>query len=214
MKYNSLLYALIGMILTSTAIASRDTISLDGEWRVGQGSMENVPTVFEHKVKVPGVLDLAEPKFEGIGVQSKKREAFWYRRTFKVDGKIPDVAFLKVNKAKYGTKVFLNGNIVGEHLPCFTPGFFNLKPFLHGNNARNELVIRIGANPESVPESVIRGMDREKTVNLPGIYDSINLILTDSPYIKRVQVKPIIKKSEAEVWTVVKNTGKEIAKKS
>jgi len=210
MKYKSILYA---VIITSTAIASRETINLDGEWQVEQGSMEKVPAAFGHKVKVPGVLDLAEPEFVEVGVTNSLREAFWYRRTFKVKGEIPDVAFLKVNKAKYGTKVFLNGNIVGEHLPCFTPGFFDVKPCLKGNNADNELVIRVGATPESVPESVIRGLDKEKSVYLPGIYDSVNLILAGSPYIKRVQVNPIIKKSEAEVWTVVKNTGKSTAKK-
>ena len=182
-------------------------------WRVEQGSMEEIPSKFNHKVKVPGLLDLAEPKFEEVGVQSKKREAFWYRKSFKVKCEVPDIAILKVNKAKYGTRVFLNGNLVGEHLPCFTPGFFDLKPFIHGNNAANELVIRVGANPESVSVSTIRGIDREKIVNYPGIYDSVNLILTDSPYIRRIQVNPIIKKSEAEVWTVVKNTGNETAKK-
>ncbi len=214
MKANkATLYVMAGIILTSTAIASRETINLDGMWQVEQGSMEKVPAAFGHKAKVPGVLDLAEPKFDEVGVTNSLREAFWYRRTFKIKGEIPDVAFLKVNKAKYGTKVFLNGNIVGEHLPCFTPGFFDVKPYLKGNNDANELVIRVGANPESVPESVIRGLDKEKSVYLPGIYDSVNLILADSPYIKRVQVNPIIKKSEAEVWTVVKNTGKSTSKK-
>jgi len=211
--FKATLCVVAGIILTTTVVANRLTKNLDGVWQVGQGSMEKAPAEFDHKVKVPGLLDLAEPKFEEVGVQSKKREAFWYCKSFKVKGKIPDVALLKVNKAKYGTQVFLNGNIVGEHLPCFTPGFFNLKPFLRGNNVVNELVIRVGANPESIPVSTIRGIDREKVVNYPGIYDSVNLILTDSPYIKRVQVNPIIKKSMAEVWTVVKNTGKETAKK-
>jgi len=206
-------YAMAGIILTTMAMANRQTINLDGTWKVDQGSMEKIPAAFNHKVKVPGLLDLAEPQFVEVGVQSKKCKAFWYKKSFKIKGEIPDVALLKVNKAKYGTKVFLNGKFVEEHLPCFTPGFFNLKPFINGNNVANEIVIRIGANPESVPVSTIRGIDREKIVNYPGIYDSVNLILTDSPYIKRVQVNPIIKKSEAEVWTVVKNTGKSTAKK-
>ncbi len=150
----------------TTVMATRQTINIDGEWQVEQGSVEKVPISFEHTVKVPGVLDLAEPKFDEIGIPSKKREAFWYRKTFKVKNKIPDVALLKVNKAKYGTKVILNGKTVGEHLPCFTPGFFDVKPYLHGDNTANELVIRVGASPESVPASTIRGIDREKTVNL------------------------------------------------
>jgi len=188
-------------------MAKRQIINLDGVWQVEQGSFDKIPTSFEHKVKVPGVLDLAKPKFDDIGVQSKKREAFWYRKTFKLKGEIPKIALLKINKAKYGTKVFLNGKVVGEHLPCFTPGTFDVSSFLNKNKPENELIVRVGATEKSVPESIVRGMDREKQTYLPGIYDSVSLILTHSPYIRKVQIKPLIKENRIEVWTDVKNTG-------
>ena len=202
-------------IYSATTMAKRQIINLDGEWQVEQGSLDKIPTSFEHKVKVPGVLDLAEPKFDEIGIQSKKREAFWYRKTFKLKGEIPKNALLKINKAKYGTKVFLNGKVVGEHLPCFTPGTFDVSSFLNKNKPANELIIRVGATEKSVPESVVRGMDREKQMYLPGIYDSVSLILTHSPYIIKVQIKPVIVPDEnkIEVWTDVKNTEATSAKK-
>ena len=37
-----------------------------------------------------------------------------------------EVAILKVNKAQFGTAVWLNGKEIGEHLGCFTAGYFNL----------------------------------------------------------------------------------------
>ena len=122
MNLKKLFFMIVLTSISFNAMANRQTINLDGEWQVEQGSMENVPAEFNHKIKVPGVLDLAEPKFKKVGVTNSLREAFWYRKTFQIKEEIPEVAILKVNKAKYGTKVFLNGNFMGEHLPCFTPG--------------------------------------------------------------------------------------------
>ena len=99
----------------------RKVISLNGMWDVEQGGMDKLPKQFMHKVAVPGLVDMAKPAFTEVGKKSEKREAFWYRRTFKVKGTIPAVAMLKIHKAKYGTKVWLNGEVAGEHLPCFTP---------------------------------------------------------------------------------------------
>jgi len=99
----------------------RRVISLDGNWEIAEGSMDSIPKTFEHKVPVPGLVDMAEPPFADVGKKSDKREAFWYHRTFTVKGTIPEVALLKIHKAKYGTRVFLNGKLIGDHLPCFTP---------------------------------------------------------------------------------------------
>ena len=41
--------------------------------------MEQVPTSFEHRVPVPGLVDMAVPAFEEVGKKSKRRQAFWYR---------------------------------------------------------------------------------------------------------------------------------------
>ena len=107
----------------------RLVVNLDGTWEIAQGSMDLIPGSFEHKVPVPGLVDMAEPSFDEVGKKSEKRQAFWYRRTFTVEGQIPAVAILKIHKAKYGTKVFLNGKLVGEHLPCFTPALLDVKKF-------------------------------------------------------------------------------------
>jgi hypothetical protein len=114
---------------TATTLASlkpilpRKHVSLDGTWQVAQGGMEAVPEAFAHTVPVPGLVDMAEPSFKGVGKKSPLREAFWYRRAFKIDGAIPAVAMMKLHKAKYASKIWLNGEVVAEHWPCFTPGY-------------------------------------------------------------------------------------------
>ena len=84
-------------------VPPRKVVSLNGWWEVEQGTMDKIPAAFSHKVAVPGLVDLAEPKFAEVGRPSKLRQAFWYRRVFRVDA-IPEVALLKIHKACYGAK--------------------------------------------------------------------------------------------------------------
>ena len=131
------------------AAANRTVLSLDGPWGIAEGGMSSVPGQFERRVPVPGLVDEARPPFSEVGQKSAQREAFWYRRTFKVKGEVPAVALLKVHKAAYGSRVLLNGILLGEHLPSFTPGYFDARPALRGHGAVNELLVRVGASREA-----------------------------------------------------------------
>ena len=82
---------------------------------MAEGELDAVPGTFDHTVPVPGLLDMANPEFETPGnvisdaerglpweryqKSDPLREAFWYRRTFKVDAPESNVAMLKVHKA-------------------------------------------------------------------------------------------------------------------
>ncbi len=183
----------------------RLVIDLNGTWEIAEGGMDSVPGSFERKVPVPGLVDMAEPAFEDVGKKSPRRQAFWYRRIFTVDTAVPGVALLKIHKAKYGTKVLLNGSLVGEHLPCFTPALLDVKSLLRGDKQPNELVIRVGADRESLPEGMPTGWDFEKYLYIPGIYDSVELILTDPPYIAQVQTVPDIKQKKVKIVAEIEN---------
>jgi beta-galactosidase len=179
----------------------RRVIDLNGTWQVAEGTMDPIPTQFEHTVPVPGLIDMAKPAFAEVGKKSSLRQAFWYRRTFTVEGVIPAVALLKIHKAKYGTKVWLNGQDVGEHLPCFTPALLDVKKSLKGSGQQNELVIRVGADRESRPTDVPSGWDFEKYLYIPGIYDAVELILPGEPYIKNIQAVPDIEGRKVRIIT-------------
>lgn len=168
----------------------RRVIQLDGTWQVAEGTMNSMPDRFDHRVQVPGLIDMARPAFEEVGVKSEKRQAFWYRRTFTLKGPIPEAAILKIHKARYGTKVWLNGRLVGEHLPCFTPALLDVKPHIKGQGRENILVVRVGADRECLPKGQPTGWDFEKYLYIPGIYDSVELILSGEPRIVNVQAVP------------------------
>jgi hypothetical protein len=169
--------------------------------------MGSAPTQFEHRVPAPGLVGEARPSFAEVGQQSPRREAFWYRRAFRVKRDVPAIAMLKLHKAAYGSRVFLNGILLGEHLPSFTPGYFDARPALRGNGALNELVIRVGATREALPPTVASGWDYEKVRYIPGLFDSVELILSGTPNILRMQVAPEIASQTIRVEAVVRNAG-------
>lgn len=199
----------------SQNVSKRKTISLDGNWQIAEGSMDTIPGNFDHTVPVPGLVSLSVPAFENVGPTVKDRrsvsqsdplrEAFWYRRTFTIKGTIPEVAILKISKAMFGTKVFLNGINLGEHLPCFTPGYFNAKNAI--KEGLNEILVRVGSSPDAVPISIPRGFDFEKEHYIPGIYDDVKLILSGTPHIVRVQTIPDIVKKQVRLQIDLQNSG-------
>lgn len=227
-----LLWASLEM-LASTAGAQRVTLSLDGSWTIGDSVEPDAPpSAFEHTVPVPGLVHSARPVFpdvdqyqtqefigtmirdkvfppseaiETLGRTPQKRMFFWYRRSFRAPGR-KKRALLVVNKAQFGTAVWLNGIKVGEHMGCFTAGRFDITSAIHWDS-ENVILIRIGAHPGALPSTVIYGGDGEKEFWTPGIYDDVSVILSDAPTIESVQVAPNIQSSDVVVETELTNVG-------
>jgi beta-galactosidase len=198
------------------AIPPRHALSLNGTWQIAEGKMDEVPTDFEHTVPVPGLASLASPAFADppgpkvaergkVPQKDPKRDAFWYRRSFQLDQPVPAVAVLKIHKAMFGPRVILNGQVLGDHLPSFTPGYFNAIPALRAG--QNELLIRVGADRDAVGPGVPSGFDFEKERYIPGIFDSVELILSGTPHFTQVQTAPDIAAKTVRVQAVLRNEG-------
>ena len=201
--------ALLGCIPVLAEV-QRAVIALDGKWEIAEGGLQAVPQQFSHTAPVPGLVDMAEPKFEEVGFKSTKRQAFWYKRKFNVDKTIPELALVKVHKAMFGSKVYLNGQALGEHLPSFTPGYFDAKPAL--KQGENEIVVRVGAFMDAVPKPIPSGWDYEKYKFIPGIFDSVELILGQTPFVANVQVQPVLESKSINLYAWVKAPGTKKAK--
>ena len=214
--------------------AHRATLSLDGTWDVEDSvSADQVPSAYHHTVSVPGLAHSAKPAIADVdqyqtrqllsnlvrqgrisqadydklgdarGVSHQERNYFWYRKTFEAPAQAA-VALLKVNKAQFGTVVYLNGVRIGEHDPCFTAAYFDVTHAIRWA-AQNELVIRVGAHPGVLPANVSQGTDFEKNRWTPGIYDDVSLMAMNNPVISTVQVAPQLANSSALVQTVLHN---------
>ena len=216
------------------SFAARDVLSLNGQWGVEEGiAPEVIPASFSHTVPVPGLTHQAQPAFadadqyethefvftmkrygvlppttppcEGLGRTRQTRNYFWYSRTFRAPT-AREHATLIVNKAQFGTVVWLNGRKLGEHVGCFTAGRFDATGAMKWDG-ENQLIIRIGAHPGAMPDSAFWGSDGEKGPWTPGIYDSVEVRLADNAVIEDVQVAPRIASNEIVVQTRLKNFG-------
>jgi hypothetical protein len=234
MKKPLLIALLCSCSFAASVRAERLTVSLDGPWQIADGKAPDaVPSAFPHTAPVPGLANLATPTFPQVddfysrehlanriraklvpedwltkywkGKVNQDREYFWYQKTFRAPAPRA-VALLKINKAQFGTAVWLNGRKLGEYSGCFSASYHPLEPAIRWN-ADNTLVIRIGAHPAVLPDTYPTGSDFEKIKWTPGIYDSVSLVFCDNPLIESIQVAPRIASGEAVVQAKVKNCG-------
>jgi beta-galactosidase len=232
--YHLLGCLLVVLCTTVNAKAERSTVSLDGKWQIEDSlAPDAIPDRFTHTAPVPGLANLAQPAFPGVdafysrehlanriraklapedwltnywkGKVDQDRNFFWYRKTFKAPPERA-VALLKINKAQFGTAVWLNGQKLGEYTGCFSASYFHLEQAIRWH-AENTLIVRIGAHPAVLPDTYPTGSDFEKIKWTPGIYDSVSLIFCDNPLIETIQVAPRIATSEIVVQTRLKNCG-------
>lgn len=194
--------------------AGRRIIPLDGTWQIAEGGFNLVPAKFERKVPVPGLVDMATPPFVEPGPRvsrdefkqkDPRRDAFWYKRTFEISGPLPTVARLKIGKAMFGTRVFLNGILLGDHAGSFTPGYFDAKAALKPGT--NEVIVRVGADRDAVIGRAESAEDGEKTRYIPGIFDSVELILSGTPHILNVQAVPLVERQSVTIHVWLRYTG-------
>ena len=170
---------------------SRQEISLNGRWEIARTSgITILPDDYPAMCQVPGLVDMANPTVNSQDTVYEN-SIYWYRRSFKLDDPARDVIKLKINKARYHTRVYVNGRFAGENIYSFTPSVFDIKSFLNPGHEENILVIAVGCK-NNLPDTVTNGWDFEKIKYIPGIYDDVRLIVADYPYINNVQVAPDI----------------------
>lgn len=197
------LWIMVAIMGCGTSVHERKVLSLHGDWDLAQtDTNSSIPADFDHKVRVPGLIDMASPEIEMDQEGQFEDRLFWYRKTFTIDADERQVVQLKINKAKYFTRVYLNRKFVGENPYCFVPLYFDLKPFLNGKGEENELVISVGCR-NSLPDSVTNGWDFEKLRYIPGIYDDVSIIMADRPMIKDMQAVPLIQEEKLRIVTNV-----------
>ena len=197
----------------------RTIISLNGKWQIAEGSDPVVPGAFARTIPVPGLVSLATPPFAAASILDRtppakqerygpiadpRRDYFWYRHEFEV-ATTGGNARLRIAKAQFGLKAWINGHELGEHFPCFSSAVFDVTPFLR--QGRNEILLRIGAHPAIVPPTIPVGSDQEKNIWLPGVYDDVALWISDNPVITSLQVAPDIHQKCARIRATVRNTG-------
>jgi len=168
----------------------RVTVFLDGEWdcTVTDFSQTSVPTVYDNTIPVPGFWDMATRNLGTV----RETSALWYHKTVHLQ-EIPGSVILRINKAHYGRKVYINGQLVLDYPYNFTASETNIREFLVEGD--NEIIIRLGNYLQQRDDPACpahTGSDYEKNSYLPGIPDSISLLLCSNPVVESVRSVSLI----------------------
>jgi beta-galactosidase len=187
---------LLALMSCNRPSGQRTSISLNGEWQLAIGdSPTDIPEVYNAVVPVPGLVDLAKPQTAPVELSDK---IYWHRREFvTIEGEF-SICNLKINKAKYLTRIYINGKYVGENPYCFTPTVTEISGYLNPPGEPNEIVIAVGCK-NNLPATVADGSDFEKDFYYPGIYDDVMLIYSGTPYVNNVQCVPMVEEEKLRV---------------
>jgi hypothetical protein len=169
---------------------------LNGEWQIAKTHGE-LPETYSSVASVPGLVDLAVPSLDTAGTVYRDQSWYWHKCTFDISNTSFDVIRLKIFKAKYHTKVYVNGQFAGENYYCFTPSYYDIKPFVKTGQP-NELLIGVGSKA-GLPKDIPNGNDYEKLKYIPGIYDNVEITLSNKPFIDNIQCAPDIKNEKLRV---------------
>jgi len=153
-----------------------------------------------------GVVDLPineEALKYNFGLSEQERNYFWYKKIFHAPTK-HEYADLIVLKARYGSKVWVNGIAVGSNDSCFTSARYNVSDIIKWDED-NEIIIRIGAHPEVIPEGNLNMEDMEHEHWFPGIWDDVELYCYNNVAVRSIQFAPKISPKQVLIETEIEN---------
>ncbi len=213
LRSNIFLYVFLGILSYKSVKAQnhQDILLLNGTVDFEQTELAFPPTEFNHKIQVPGLVDLAQPRldqYDNYFSGTQKLKYHWYRFIFKVPAKYEHkYATLTLLKSMFNTQIYLNGYDCGTFMQCSTPIDADLTPYLKFNNEDNILLIRIGEE-KRIPKESALGFDREKFSYIPGIWDDIFINFTGPVRIGRALILTSYVKKEVTVKLKVENVSK------
>ena len=199
--------------------AKRKRYSLDGIWNFKQG--EYAPGL--DKQLSSEELMVVPSSFNDVAVESEKRYFIgdnWYERTFAVPSfESNEELVLRFGSVTHQAKVYVNGQLLGEHVGGFTPFEVGIPEELINGN---ELLISVCANnildhttlpvgnyseevlPDgSVKKKVVENFD---FFNYAGIQRPVQLLVLPKAHIEDIVVTYDVHENDATVKVAVKHT--------
>lgn len=199
--------------------AKRKRYSLDGVWNFKQG--EYVPGV-DPRLSTEDLM-VVPSSFNDVAVESEKRYFIgdnWYERTFAVPSFESDEELvLRFGSVTHQAKVYVNGQLLGEHIGGFTPFEVRIPEEL---TREKELLISVCANnildhttlpvgnysEEELPDGTVKKKVSENFdfFNYAGIQRPVQLLVLPKARIEDIVVTYDVHGNDATVKVVVEHT--------
>ena len=199
--------------------AKRKRYSLDGIWNFKQG--EYVPGV-DPRLSTEDLM-VVPSSFNDVAVESEKRYFIgdnWYERTFAVPSFESDEELvLRFGSVTHQAKVYVNGQLLGEHIGGFTPFEVRIPEEL---TRKKELLISVCANnildhttlpvgnysEEKLPDGTVKKKVSENFdfFNYAGIQRPVQLLVLPKARIEDIVVTYDVHENDATVRVTVEHT--------
>lgn len=199
--------------------AKRKRYSLDGVWNFKQG--EYVPGV-DPRLSTEDLM-VVPSSFNDVAVESEKRYFIgdnWYERTFAVPSfELDEELVLRFGSVTHQAKVYVNGQLLGEHIGGFTPFEVRIPEEL---TREKELLISVCANnildhttlpvgnysEEKLPDGTVKKKVSENFdfFNYAGIQRPVQLLVLPKARIEDIVVTYDVHENDATVKVVVEHT--------
>ena len=199
--------------------AKRKRYSLDGVWNFKQG--EYVPGV-DPRLSTEDLM-VVPSSFNDVAVESEKRYFIgdnWYERTFAVPSFESDEELvLRFGSVTHQAKVYVNGQLLGEHIGGFTPFEVRIPEEL---TREKELLISVCANnildhttlpvgnysEEKLPDGTVKKKVSENFdfFNYAGIQRPVQLLVLPKARIEDIVVTYDVHENDATVKVAVEYT--------
>lgn len=182
--------------------------SLNGEWNFifddnNEGEIKEYFKDFpmNKKIIVPFTY---ETKLSGIEDESV-HYIVWYNRKINISKKQlqDNNIILNFEGSDYKTKVWINGNYIGENIGAYSRFSFNIERYIM--EGENDITIKV---EDSLSKNQPRGKQRYKKeswkcwyIQTTGIWKTVWLEWTPKKYLKRVKTTPKIDKVQLEIET-------------
>jgi hypothetical protein len=175
-------------------------MNLNGSWNFRfdkQNSGENEKwftgeVSFDRKILVPFPWG---SKLSGV---TNEADIAWYSREIKVPGEWNGKqVWIIFGASDWKTKVWIDGNFLGEFQGGYTPFEFNLTPFLKPGQVQN-LVVKVDDTPHPFKLEGKQGYGEAK-----GIWQTVYLEARNTNYLKSIHFTPDIDKSIVNVRAIL-----------
>ena len=194
----------------------KDWINLNGEWEFRydnelsgeEKEYFKADTEFDKKITVPFC---PESKLSGIG-NVDFIYGVWYRRTVEIPEKYQSKrVVLHFGACDYKTRVWIDGEFVGEHKGGYLSFFFDITKYIN----KNSITITVFAKDDTRDPMQPRGKQCEKFhscgcdyTRTTGIWQTVWLEATEKEYIKSFKFYPNAENGSLDIQGVVVGDGK------
>jgi beta-galactosidase/beta-glucuronidase len=186
-------------------------MNLNGTWDYAVCSQDDglPPEQFDGEILVPFPI---ESLLSGVHKPLQPDQALWYRRTFLLpEDWVDQQVLIHFGAVDFACKLWVNGQLVGEHKGGYLPFSFNITSVLR--LGENEIVLRVTDPTDAGLQERGKQVLEPKSIwytAVSGIWQTVWLEPVPDPFIQHIRVIPDVDENKFLVMVEVNETQEDL----